>query len=399
VNSPQNFCFYEFEGFVLDPAQRVLRSLADGQTVRLSARAFDALHMLVERHGQLVDKETLIKALWPKVVVEENNLTQVIHALRQSLGEKPGEHRFIATAPGRGYQFVAAVKEVSRAPATSGPVPTGSSNDVTDRVAIELAGTEKAHAGGSSSRWSLLRLSALSLALLLAASAWWVLQRNGAASTTSAQQSAAVAVLPFVNLTGDPTREYLGDGMAEELINTLAKVPGLKVPARTSSFSYKGRNVDARQIAKELGVGMIVEGSVRSAGDQIRITAQLINAEDGLHLWSETYDERFTDIFSLQDKLAKAIATALHANLSSDGVATIASKPPTQDIEAYRLYLQGTALLERPTLPNVERALDFFQRAITRDAQFARAYEGSARGYVFLAPVRLCRWTLSQLRR
>ncbi len=119
MNSQPNSCLYEFEGFVLDPLHRVLRMQADGQALRLSARAFDALHLLVEHHGQLIDKDTLIKALWPKVVVEENNLTQIIHSLRQALGEKPGEHRFIVTSPGRGYRFVAAVKEVTQVLAMS----------------------------------------------------------------------------------------------------------------------------------------------------------------------------------------------------------------------------------------------------------------------------------------
>src|SRR5439155_5471466 len=110
--------------------------------------------------------------------------------------------------------------------------------------------------------------------------------------------------LTFANLTNDATKEYLGDAMAEELINTLTKVPGLKVPARTSTFAYKGRSTDIRQIARDLGVGSILEGSVRAAGKRIRITAQLINAKDGLHIWSQSYDERFTDLFALQDKLA-----------------------------------------------------------------------------------------------
>ena len=383
MNSPPKSCLYEFEGFVLDPLQRAVRTSVDGQAVRLTARAFDALHLLVLHHGQLVDKETLIKTLWPKVVVEENNLTQIIHALRQTLGEKPGEHRFIATAPGRGYQFVAMVKEIPRAshipdsaPTTVPPNGVAESSAARQISSAGLAVTEK-----SFRPW--LRWGVATLALSVVAGAWWMGQRNGATNTTSVQRTAAVAVLPFVNLTGDASKDYLGDGMAEELINTLAKVSGLKVPARTSSFSYKGRNVDARQIAKELGVGMIVEGSVRSADNQIRITAQLINAEDGLHLWSETYDEQFTNIFKLQDKLAREITTALNTNLSGEVVAA-AGSPPTQDVEAYRLYLQGTELLERPVKPNAERALALFQQAVDRDANFARAYEGIARSHLHL---------------
>jgi TolB-like protein len=192
--------------------------------------------------------------------------------------------------------------------------------------------------------------------------------------TTHAAPRTAIAVMPFANLTGDASKDYLGDGMAEELINTLAKVPGLRVPARTSSFSYKGRNIDIRNIAKDLQVGTIVEGSVREAGQRIRITAQLINAQDGLHLWSETYDEQFTDLFRLQDKLAKEIALALEPNLGGAAWVAVTRAAPTQDVEAYQFYLQASSLLDQITPRNVTRALDLLQQAVTRDPRFARAY-------------------------
>jgi TolB-like protein len=195
----------------------------------------------------------------------------------------------------------------------------------------------------------------------------------------------AVAVLPFANLTGDASKEYLGDGMAEELINTLAKVQGLKVPARTSTFAYKGRNTDIRQIAKDLGVGTLLEGSVRAAGKRIRITAQLINAQDGLHLWSESYDEEFTDIFKLQDKLAKQIAQALQPNLSGAAVEAVTQAPPTRDVEAYNLYLQGWSLLGRVSLENEQRAIAYFNQALARDPNFARAYAGIAEAHMAMA--------------
>ena len=182
----------------------------------------------------------------------------------------------------------------------------------------------------------------------------------------------AIAVMPFANLTGDAAKDYLGDGMAEELINILTKVPGLKVPARTSSFAYKGRNTDIRQIAKDLGVGTVLEGSVRAAGKRIRITAELIDAQDGLHLWSEIYDDQFTDLFKLQDKLATQIARALQPNLADTSIA-IGQAPPTQDVEAYRLYLQASSLLDRNFGPNNSRAIELLQQAVTRDPKFARA--------------------------
>jgi TolB-like protein/tetratricopeptide (TPR) repeat protein len=192
--------------------------------------------------------------------------------------------------------------------------------------------------------------------------------------STPAAPRTAVAVLPFSNLTGDASKDYLGDGMAEELINTLTKVSGLRIPSRTSSFSYKGRNVDLKQIARDLKVGTVLEGSVRSAGERIRITAQLIDAQSDAHLWSETYDRKSSDLFKLQDELATAIVNALQANLNAVVPTSVTHAPPTQDVEAYQLYLQASSLRERPTAQSTERALTLLQQAVTRDPKFARAY-------------------------
>jgi TolB-like protein len=180
---------------------------------------------------------------------------------------------------------------------------------------------------------------------------------------------ASVAVVPFANLTGEAGKEYFSDGMAEELINELTKVRGLKVPARTSSFAYKGRNIDIRQIAHDLGVATILEGSVRSAGERIRVTAQLINAETGYHLWSETYDRSFGDVFKLEDDISAEIVEALKSSMKAQLPPVVTQAPPTQDPEAYRLYLQGRSA----TGTDLTVAMRFFQQAIARDPRFARA--------------------------
>jgi TolB-like protein/Flp pilus assembly protein TadD len=203
-----------------------------------------------------------------------------------------------------------------------------------------------------------------------------------AAPATPAAPRTSIAVMPFANLTGDATKDYLGDGMAEQLINTLSKVPGLRIPARTSTFSYKGRNTDAKQIARDLDVGTILEGSVRSAGTTIRITAELIDAQNDSHLWSESYDRKFTDLFKLQDDLATAIVQALKVNLNGAGPASVAQAPPTRDVQAYGLYLQGEALIERTSPQNLTRAVGYFQQALARDPVFARAYSGLSIAYV-----------------
>lgn len=193
-------------------------------------------------------------------------------------------------------------------------------------------------------------------------------------STPTAAPRASIAVVPFANLTGEPAKEYFSDGMAEELINTLAGVPGLKVPARTSSFAYKGRNMDVRQIAHDLGVGAVLEGSVRSAGERIRVTAQLVDGNTGYHLWSQSYDRKFTDLFKLQEELATAIVEALRVHMHAELPSMAMQIPPTQDLEAYELYLQARSLIGRSSVENLRTARELLQKATARDPQFARAF-------------------------
>ena len=322
---------YEFNDFRLDPQQRLLLSRADGRPIPLSPKVFETLLYFVERRGELLDKVTLMKAIWPNIVVEENSLNQNISALRRALGESPGEHRFIVTEPGRGYRFVADVRTITVA-----------------------AGTPPASAPG-----------------------------RAPAPVPPVERSAgmgerrSIAVLPFANLTGDPSKEYLGDGMAEELIHTLARLPGLRVPSRTSSFAYKGRNIDVRQIASDLQAGAVLEGSVRSAGERIRVTAQLIDAENGYHLWSQSYDRQFEDLFKLQDELASAIVHALRPALDSQAPEVIRTTPRTADLEAYNVYLQAIAV-PAITEQTTRLAWEMLERAIERDPHFARAYTALA---------------------
>jgi TolB-like protein len=198
------------------------------------------------------------------------------------------------------------------------------------------------------------------------------------APATSLVPQASIAVMPFVNLTGDAGKEYFSDGMAEELINLLAQVPGLKVPARTSSFAYKGRNIDIRRIAQDLGVATILEGSVRSAGERIRVTAQLVNAQTGYHVWSKDYDRKLGDIFKLQDDLAGAIVQALRTNLNVNLPAVTVQTAPTEDVEAYQLYLRSRSITlgafgYSDPRERVLQALALLDQALTRDPTFARA--------------------------
>jgi len=183
----------------------------------------------------------------------------------------------------------------------------------------------------------------------------------------------SIAVLPFSNITGSPDMDYLGDGMSEELIHKLTRVPGFRVPARTSSFAYKGRKANVRDIARDLNVALVIEGSVRTAGEHIRVTAQVIDARSGYHVWSQTYDRQLADIFALQDELASAVVNALQGDGSSLALREIISATPTHDIEAYQLYLQGSALYSQPSVTNVRKAIELCNQAIRRDPSFSRA--------------------------
>jgi serine/threonine-protein kinase len=196
-----------------------------------------------------------------------------------------------------------------------------------------------------------------------------------------ARQTASIAVLPFLNLSGNKDDEYFSDGMTEEIINALANVEGLRVVARTSAFSFKGKNVNVRTIAEELNVATVLEGSVRRDGNQIRISAQLINAADGYHVWSKSFDRELKNVFALEDELARAIADALRPRLVRD---TALVQPPTTSTEAHDLYLKGRHLWARRTPQALRSAMEMFEQAIALDPKYALAQSGLSDCYSLL---------------
>lgn len=299
---------YEFDRFRIDPVHRLLFEKGADDPVPLPPRVFDTLLYFVERPGELVSKTALMSAVWPNVVVEENSLNQSISALRRVLGETPAEHRFIVTAPGKGYRFVAPVRLVAGA-----------------------------------------RLP----------------ERTGVDAVPS---NLSVAVLPFANLTGDPGKEYFGEAIAAELIHTLSRIPKLKVPARTSTFAYKGRNLDVRWIAKELGVRQVLEGSIHSIEGRVRISAQLVDGSTGYHVWSHSLEKPLANLFELQDELVRTVAKVLDV-----GHAAVAADTAAHNTEAYQLYMQALSLTLRPSGDNVRGAIELLRGALKRDPGFARA--------------------------
>jgi len=191
----------------------------------------------------------------------------------------------------------------------------------------------------------------------------------------SAAAQKSIAVLPLTNMSADPENEYFADGMSEEIINALAKVPGLQVASRSSCFAFKGKQVDIRQVGDKLGVASLLEGSVRKVGNRIRITAQLVNVETGYHLWSETYDRQLEDVFAIQDEISRAIVEALKLRLGSDTDQLVV---PAKSLEAYNLYLKARFFYHRFTESSLQKSLDFYQRVLLLEPGYARAYAGMA---------------------
>jgi len=312
--SPRSARVYQFGDFHLDAGKRLLLG-RDGTPVSLTPKAYDTLAYLVEHVGTVLDKDELMRAVWPDTAVEENNLTQNISLLRRVLGEGRSDHRYIATVPSRGYQFVAKVR---------------------------MAATNRGKSAKESS----------------------------------------IAVLPFVNVSGDPDYEYFSDGLAEELINALSRLEGVQVVARTSAFSFKGRQADVREIAEKLGVTLVLEGSVRRSGNRLRVIAQLINADDGCHLWSERYDREMEmrDIFEVQDEITLAVVAALKLKLTG-GERSGVLRRHTENVKAHELYLKGRFQLFRMSPSGIQSGMAYLQQAIEADPSDAHAQVGLAHAY------------------
>jgi TolB-like protein/DNA-binding winged helix-turn-helix (wHTH) protein/tetratricopeptide (TPR) repeat protein len=343
---------YEFGDFELDALRRVLVSRADGQQVNITGRVLEALVYFVERPGQLVDKKALIEALWPHVVVEEGNLTQTIHTLRRVLGEKPGEHRYIATVPGRGYRFVAEVTVRAEEKTKLDVVPSR-------RHKLVLAGV------------------ALSIVMLVvvAVLAWRGRDQPVEQAAVPAQPS--IAVLAFVDMSVEQDQQYFAEGLSEEILNLLAQTDALRVIARTSSFSFKGQKVDINTIAQRLAVTHVLEGSVRKSGARVRITAQLIDGSTSAHVWSDTFDRDVDDIFGVQREIASAVADALHVTLGRVGP----KRAETTSAQAYEHYLQGRHLFTRRSTGDLLQAKSHFEQAVQIDPNYGRAWTALAGVY------------------
>ena len=370
---------YEFEGFRLDTVRRRLLAAPSDEPLKVSPRVLETLIYLVERHGQLVEKNALMDAIWPRVVVEENNLDRNISTLRRVLGERAGDNRFIATVPGRGYRFVAAVTTGAAEPAPAIAVEPAESREAPAVVVESLAPQAPRRRFGQ----SLVAAVPIAVALSLAATiVWWPsVQRAPAiaerADNDKAVPRASIAVMPLANRTGDPSLRYVGDGIAEELIYALERVKGLTVTARTSSFAYRDHDVDVREIARNLGVATVLEGSLRRAGDIVRVIVRLVDAHTGFHIWSQSYDRRADDLLGLQAELATEVVQALTPSRQGGALGVSSPVRPTASPQAYRLFLSANALVGASD-GNMRAAIALYDEALALDPRFARALAARA---------------------
>ena len=338
-----------------------------GQVIHLQPKAFDVLLYLLEHAGSLVGKQEVLDAVWKDTFVTENSLTVCIRQIRIALEDNADTPKYIETIPVSGYRFIAGVTTLD---------------------AIANQASERGRPSGPN---TLSRRIGLAVLLAVIALAYFAYQKfyidpvrdeslivtgPPAKKEDTARWENSIAVLPFVNMSDDASNEYFSEGISEELLNLLTKIPELRVISRSSAFSFKGKDMKLTDVARELNVAHILDGSVRKADNQVRITAQLIEARSDTPLWSETYDRTLDDIFAIQDEIAGAVVDALKLTLLGDA-------PQVEQInpEAYALYLQAMYLSAQSNAEAIEQSNAMLKQVLVIAPDYARAWRGLARNY------------------
>jgi TolB-like protein/DNA-binding winged helix-turn-helix (wHTH) protein/Tfp pilus assembly protein PilF len=368
---------YRFGPFALDSRKRTF-SRADSP-VSLTPKAFDVLLFLVQNPNRLVTKDELLQAVWGDTFVEEGNLTQYISHLRKALGDNSEDARLIVTIARKGYQF-------------TGDVSVADAADTTKRAAVQVSTVGSLRADAQLAiespadkavpkaprHWRKAAIAgALALTLVFVGYLFWPRFRG---ITPPRSEKIMLAVLPFANLTGDPNKEYLADGLTEQTISQLGRLnpEQLGVIARTSVMGYKNKDERLDQIGRDLSVQYVLENSLRESGSHLRITAQLIQVKDQTHLWSQDYDYLAKDILNVQDDVAKAVAREIRLRLSSQQQAELAQSRSVNP-EAFDAYLQGYYFFQRNTDQDTGMAAKYFERATQLDPSYALAWVGLSR--------------------
>jgi TolB-like protein/DNA-binding winged helix-turn-helix (wHTH) protein len=364
---------YEFGPFRLEPAEHLL--VRDGQVIPLAPKVFDTLLVLVQNSGHLVDKDELLRRVWPDTFVEEGNLTKNIFALRKILEGGRENEKFIETIPKRGYRFVAPVTELKE------PSVVGPKGDLATRVVTgvgEAASDQSVRWQRILTSWRVAVLAGLALALVVGVFVFLFLLQGS--RDTHEPEIGSLAVLPLENLSGDASQNYLADGLTEELITRLSKLPNLSVIARTTVLQQKRSGATVDEIARTLGVQAFVEGSVVREHDRVRVTARLLDPAGGRTIWSERYDRVLADVAAIEGDIASAIGGAIRSSVTPEERRRVSSAPPT-DSQAYDLYLRGRFHAGRESPEEIAQAIDFLERAVAADPTFAAAHAELARAY------------------
>lgn len=351
-----------FGPFRLDTARRVLQG-ADGAAIELPPRAFDTLVYLLEHPGRLLGKSELMKAVWPNVVVEENNLNQMISAIRRALGDSSDKPRYIVTVPGRGYQFVEAVEDQPFAE----PAGAAGADDVG-------AAIPRVDVDGRRSQWKLAAALIATVALVTTVSIVMLRHEPPPPHT--------LAVLPFKPLVAESRDPVIEFGMTDTLITQLSHAGGVAVTPLSSVRRYASVEQDPVAAARELRVQSVLEGHVHREGDRLRVSVRLLDAQTGKPRWAKQFDERFRDVFSVQDDIAASVAEALPGDVVDRS--GWSKRRATQNPEAYQFYVSGRSQFSDRAPPSLQRAIGYYEQAIARDPQYSLAYAGLADCYALL---------------
>lgn len=355
---------YEFGDFALDVAQQRLSRRDTGEPIPLTGKVFETLVYLVERAEQTLDRDLLLGAIWPGVVVEENSLSQNISTLRQALGEVRGENRYILTIPRKGYRFVAKVRQVD------------------DMVAATIPDTPAAPLPARTP-WRRNRIAWIGASVLVVAIAAISLALVSARAPQTVPVSGhTLAILPFKPLVPAERNESLELGMTESLIASLGQQGARAIAPLSSVRRYAALDQDALVAGRELGVESVLDGTLQRRGDRLRVSARLVRVADGQQLWAESFDQPFTTLFEVQDAIAAKVARALPLRGTEESAPRGA--PYTRDPEAFALYASGRLAWTRQTEPSLLQAIGFYQQAIARDPNYALAYSGLADSYAVL---------------
>ena len=348
-----------FEDYRLDADRRELKR--GSELIPVGPKVFDLLLFLVRNREQVVTRDDLLKAVWEGRIVSESTLTSHVNAVRKAIGDTGKEQRLIRTVSRRGLRFVGEITEEelpARSPGTDPATDVGVQRVKNIQEEIRTFEVE----GPTETREA---------APFLAAE-----------SRPPVPDRPSIAVLPFQNMSGDVEQEYFADGMAEDIITALSRFKALFVIARNSSFTYKARAADVKQVGRELGVRYVLEGSVRKVSNRVRITGQLVDAATGAHIWADRFDGELGDIFDLQDRVTESVVGAIAPAVEKAEIER-AKRKPTTSLDAYALYLRGLARLHRfGNRQANDEALHLFNRAIELDPEFAAAYGRAALCYL-----------------